>query len=433
MTTPSERLKNQIAYMVLSYNYWGALFSQVTRRAASFETLQSIMGVAPEKDGTLTLYYCPELIDKTDDATILKVLEHEGIHILNKHLPRLLKILADEPGSEQAKQSKSKIWNHAADCSTNELIGLKEPLMINGMPWMPLLPSSYDPELPPGQFTEVYYYELLKRLKKDGKIKFKGKGKGQTEYLPFDNHDNWSKNVEGVADLHSLAKNLDNHIQKKVRESLKQFQKQRGNLPAYLRELIDRSLMTPTLPYYQIIYKLIRGTRLSKFKRSDTVINRKRTYTFDTEDGIPDISPFPGRRRDRSFNIVIFIDTSGSMDKDDIAEALSGVRQIIEKDRNCLVHVVECDTVIGRQYKVRKVSDIDPTVTGRGGTHLGPGLFEVKKTYNPDVCLAFTDGYTEDINAYRRADLPKKLIWVLNHNGNPETLNKTGYIVRVPK
>ena len=433
MMTASERLKNQIAYMVLSYNYWGALFSQVTRKPTTFEALQSIMGVAPEKDGTLTLYYCPELVDKTDDATILKVLEHEGIHILNKHLPRLLKILADEPGSEATKRSKAKIWNFAADCSTNELIGLKDPLIIDGKPWKPLLPDSFDPVLAPGQFTEVYYYELLKRLKSTGQIKFKGKGKGTTEYLPFDNHEGWSKNVEGVADLSSLAKNLDNHIQKKIRESLKQFQKQRGNLPAYLRELIDRSLMAPTLPYYQIIYKLIRGTRLSKFKRSDTVINRKRTYTFDTEDGIPDISPFPGRKRDRSFNIAILIDTSGSMDAEDIAEALSGTKQIIENDRNCLVHVVECDAAIGRQYRVRKIKDINPEVTGRGGTQLGPGLFEVKKTYNPDVCLAFTDGYTEDINAYKRSDLPKKLIWVINANGTIDNLNKTGYIVRVPK
>jgi predicted metal-dependent peptidase len=94
---------------------------------------------------------------------------------------------------------------------------------------------------------------------------------------------------------------------------------------------------------------------------------------------------------------------------------------------------VECDAAIGRQYRVRKIKDINPEVTGRGGTQLGPGLFEVKKTYNPDVCLAFTDGFTEDINAYKRSDLPKKLIWVVSANGTIDNLNKTGYIVRIPK
>jgi predicted metal-dependent peptidase len=48
-----------------------------------------------------------------------------------------------------------------------------------------------------------------------------------------------------------------------------------------------------------------------------------------------------------------------------------------------------------------------------------------------DVCLAFTDGYTEDINSIPRKLLPKKLIWVITPNGTAKSVNQTGYVVRI--
>ena len=48
------------------------------------------------------------------------------------------------------------------------------------------------------------------------------------------------------------------------------------------------------------------------------------------------------------------------MGGDEIQEALNGTIGIIEKDRMCEIHVVECDTEIKKEYKVERVSDIDP-------------------------------------------------------------------------
>ena len=108
MDNTYERMKNLIAKFVLKYNYWGYLFSRVRRQPAS--NLPSIMGVAPEPDGTLCLYYNPDLVDKTDDENLVKVIEHEGLHILNKHIPRLIRILANEVTNE-LKFIKSDISN----------------------------------------------------------------------------------------------------------------------------------------------------------------------------------------------------------------------------------------------------------------------------------------------------------------------------------
>jgi len=422
----SERLKNLVAQYVLKYNYWGYLFSRIRRR--SDPNLPSIMGVAPERDGTIVLLYRPELIDETTDKEILKVLEHEGMHLLNKHISRSIRIMANEVTDIMA-QSKAKIWNIAADCSVNAQANIRESIIIAGKPWPVCLPARYDME--EGKITEAYFLELMKKAKKTTLV---GPGGKEGDGLGYgegglDNHDQWQLN--GVPDMSSLSRKVDSYTQSVIKDSLKTFSKDRGNLPSHIAELIQDALAPPKVPYYQIIRKLIRGTRLSKFKRSFTKINRKRTYVFTLEDGLlPSISPFPGRTRDYTFNIVVLIDTSGSMSVDDIAEGLSGVKNIIEKDRHCHTTVLEVDAGVEKEYRVKKVRDIQFQVKGRGGTTLGPGLFRAREL-NCDVCLGFTDGYTETINDYARKTLPKKMIWAITPNGSADNLNRTGWVVQL--
>jgi predicted metal-dependent peptidase len=145
---------------------------------------------------------------------------------------------------------------------------------------------------------------------------------------------------------------------------------------------------------------------------------------------LPQISPFPGRTRDLTFDIVVLIDTSGSMCQKDILEGLSGVKNIIEKDRFCYTTVLEVDTTVEKEYEVNKIRDIQFNIKGRGGTTLGPGLLRAREL-GCDVCLAFTDGYTENINQISRKLLPKKIIWVIQKDGTSESLFHTGYVVNI--
>ena len=417
----SERIKNLIAQHVLKYNYWGYLFSRIRRSASP--NLPSIMGVAPEPDGTITLHYRSELVDKTDDKEVLKVLEHEGMHLLNHHIARGMKVYYNEPDI-QRRVIKMDIMNVASDCAVNEQAKLRDPFIIAGQPWEPQLPEKHG--LPPGKLTEWYYLELLKKTK----VTQLNYGEGG-----LDNHDGWKKAAEGSADPSSLARKIRNHVQKIVRESAKTFNKDRGTLPSHISSLIEEALRPPKAPYYQIIRKLVRGTRLSKFRRSHTKINRKRTYVFaidGSDKSIPVISPFPGKTRDYTFKIAVLIDTSGSMGRDELGEALSGVKNIIENDRHCKTTVLECDAALHKEYEVKKVRDIDPKLKGGGGTTMQPGLIRAREL-GVDVCLGFTDGYTEDINAHPRKILPKKLIWVVSAGGSVENLNRTGFVVKLDR
>lgn len=420
-----ERLKNLIARFVLKYNYWGYLFSRIRRKPKT--GFGSIMAVGPEPDGTISLFYEPDLVSKTHDDQILRIIEHEGMHLLNKHIPRLLRILANEV-NQQRKNMKVQVFNVAADCSVNVQANIREPIIIDSKPWPPMLPAMFD--LEEGKITEDYYLDLLKRhddlmdmLKKSGML----------ESTAFGDHKEWTEGLNGIPDLSSYSRKIDQHMQNIIKESVKGFNKDRSSLPAHISELIEAALEPPKAPYYQIIRKLIKGSRFTKFKRSPTRINRKRAYTFTLKDNnefMPEISPFPGKTRDSTFDIVVLIDTSGSMSTQDVLEGLSGVKNIIENDRHCYTTILEVDASVEREYRVKKVRDIKFDIKGRGGTTLQPGL-ERARQLGCDVCLAFTDGYTENINEINRKLLPKKLIWVITSGGTAKSVNQTGYVVKI--
>lgn len=430
-----ERMKIMIAEHVLKYNYWGYLFSRIRRKPAY--QFPSIMGVAAEMDGTLTLYYQPELVDATDNENINKVLEHEGMHLLNKHIPRLIRIVADETDMTKIEY-KRQLWNWASDACSNSQARLKDNLTINGEHWPLIYPKSLgemigkEEPFPEGKTTEWYYYELLK-IKKDDM-------EAQAEAMKafkkmLEGHKNWAGggagSGEGVPDPSALSRKIDSYITGIIKESAKSFSKDRGNLPAHIRHLVDQALGPPHVPYYAIIKKLIKGSRLSKFKRSHTKVNRKRGYVFVLDNkGLPQISPFPGRTRDFTFHVAIEIDTSGSMVMQWIAEGLSGVKNILEKDRHCKVTVMQVDTIVEDEYNPKRIGDIKFEAKGRGGTELFPGLKRAKEL-GVDVCMCFTDGYCENINAIPKKLLPKKIIWVITPNGTAKNVNKTGYVVRI--
>jgi len=428
MQATSDRLKNLIARFVLKYNYWGYLFSRIRRKADS--QLPSIMGVAPEPDGTICLYYHPELVDGTDDANVTKVIEHEGLHLLNKHIPRLIKILSNETDMFR-KGIKADVWNKAADCAVNQQAKFKNDFVINGKKWNICLPETLN--LPKDKISEWYYLEMLKNTKViEIAMAGGGKGKNGKGNMPgIGDHGRWKDNLKGVADLDALARKVDQHVRRLVKESVKTFNKDRGRLPSHIAELIDANLAPPKAPYYQIIRKLVRGSRLSKFKRSPTRINRKRTYAFHLKDAnLPQMSPFPGKQRDFTFDIVVLIDTSGSMSQDDVKEGLSGIKNILEKDRHCYTTVLEVDAGVEKEYVCKSVHDIQFNIKGRGGTTLGPGLTRAREL-GCDVCLAFTDGFTENINDISRKKLPKKIIWVITKDGSAQNVNQTGFVVHI--
>lgn len=415
-------LEGILASMTLENNFWGYLFSRIKKIPK--KDLESIMGVAyNDKNYEMVLYYRPESVEKTEQSVLLKVLEHEGTHLLNKHPSRTNKCWS----IEKIKNVMSfpqflRFSNIAADLAVNTLMNMPEILMIEGKETKPWLPKSV--ELPEKMSYEFYYAELRKKLDemiKSGKIQMNN---CECEHYWLD---------PNAPDGEASAQRMEMATYKLVKDAVKVFNKSsgRGNLPGYLQELINGILIPPALPYYQMIAKMVKGTRLSKYKRSPVKINRKRLYCF--MENMPELIPFPGKKRDKTFYLGLLIDTSGSRSAEDIMEDLSAIKDVIENDPYCYVTAVQVDTEVKDVKTIKKLTDIEKfDVKGRGGTTLGPGLEKLKQI-GVDIVLAFTDGYCENMNIYQRNHLPRKIVWCIpERNGSEECVKGIGPVVRIP-
>jgi len=391
-----------IAKMTLKNSYWGYLFNRVRR--VDDPTIPT-MGVGFTNDGIVQLYYNSDVIKNTDPKIIEKILEHEGMHLLSNHLIRHKQLV----GIDSTKY-KHTIFNQAADCCVNQAIDMPSKIMLNGNEMEICNPETL--ELPPDKTTEWYYNELMKKNEEEGE----GNGEGMVG-----DHSKWGEG-KGVS-----KGQLENEIKSVIQDVTDAFKKRGGHIDGHLGEMLAKFMKKPKLPYYQIIKKFVKNSRYTKYKRHFAKINRKRTYVFN-DSGIPQISPFPGRTRDLTFDITVVIDTSGSMSNKDILEGLSGIKNIIENDKNCKVNVIEIDTVIRKEYEITKLSDIQFDIKGRGGTTLGDAFSKIKESYNTDLVLVFTDGYCEKIT---RSMVHPKTVWVVQKSGTTEMVEGTGFIVRV--
>jgi predicted metal-dependent peptidase len=438
INSPSERIKTIITEFIFKDSYWGFLFSKLNR--VSDERLPSIMGVCPEIDGSISLIYNPIMVNLSNNEFLSAVIEHEGMHILDKHIPRLLRIVYNEVDNN-IKRKKTEKWNKAADCAVNTIINIKKEYKIGPFEIKLQHPDNYN--LPGKKTAEFYYTNIPDDKEKQGNGKGSGNGseskdgtnigEGDSKENPnLDDHGSWMKNATKVSDLGSLAARVQQYTESIVEESYNQVRK-KGDLPSYISQLIDQLLRPPQIPYYQLITKLIKGSRLSKYKRAYTRINKKRVYTFFIDKkNLPAISPFPGKTKDYSFNISILLDTSRSMSIDDILEGLSGVKNIIENDKDCKTTVIENDAAIEKEYEIKRLKDIQFNIKGRGGTCLYPGLHRCKEL-NTDVTVVFTDGAIDNINIINKKLIPRRIIWVLTKYGSSECIDRSGYIVRLPK
>lgn len=439
-----ERVKNILARMSMDLSYWGFLFCRVAREPDV--SMPFIMGVGATAEGRIKLFYNPIMVLNVTEKDLRVVIEHEGYHLLNKHLQRALRHIGQLKGKDG--QHKMMQWNIAADCAVNEQLKAPEELIVFNKPYKLHFPKMHN--LPAKHATE-FYYERLMQAKPNpepcsgdhgeggqpcdgscGQNPGQGQSPGQGDMIG--DHGKWTEAAEGTSDPSNVARKVEQYTKNIVSDTARKFLnnkavKQRGTAPGGLEELLRRFLEPPSIPYYEIIRRLVKGSRLAKWKRSLTKINRKRVFVFNDDDD-PEISPFPGKARDYSFKVCIICDTSGSMSPKDIGEALSGCKSIMEKDRNCRIHVIECDTQIHKEYEIKKIDDIDFKVKGRGGTRMMPAV-ERAKELKADITFMFTDGYTEDMNQFPVQKFPKKMVWVISKRGTDRNCNRRGICVHL--
>lgn len=393
----------------------------------------------------------PLLLCKFSLKEILFIICHEIEHIILNHPAEMLK----------ANPSKNPDifmrFNYAADASVNDRLiheikknKLKYMSFPNGCVDSKEFASIFNLSKVRSNENYKYYFDLIndkntnennERMQmlmqaleqeeaEENQNRDNQSGKGSNEEANIDSKAANSANGEacnsGVKDDIVTAKNcnkVSNHDwecgseAEVAQEMTKEFvndvvdmmsQKTRDTMPASFLEQVEK-FNRPAEICWEKVLKKYAGTITAGSKRTRTRLNRRQPERFDLS----------GKIEDKILKIVVAIDTSGSMNREDISRIFNEIFSILSKKKFELT-IIECDSKIHKVYKARKYSDIDTKVNGRGGTEFTPVIEYINndRYYRDALLIYFTDGYGEE-----KIPRPKtyRNMWVIL--GNVEALS----------
>ena len=185
----------------------------------------------------------------------------------------------------------------------------------------------------------------------------------------------------------------------------------RGMMPGFFMSKVEEINRPPVLSWQSILKKYV-GTIASSKIKTRTRLNRRQPNRFDIS----------GEVADKVLKIVVAIDTSGSVNDDQIAVIFNEIFAILAK-RKHEITVIECDSAVQRVYRVRNAGEIQKKVAGRGGTYFTPVIEFINndKYFRDALLIYFTDGFGED-------EIPKpktyRNLWVILDNADNLSLKE---------
>jgi len=316
------------------------------------------------KNGLATqLAINPEFfLDLTEEQRI-GLLKHELLHISFGHL------------LTREVYNNHKLFNIAADLEINQYIS--------------------DSYLPPGgltldMFQELnldkkagtkYYYEMLEQAQEDGTCpnldNLLDKMDGSSQY----DHMTWDEFEE----LPEAEKKLvQKQIEHQLKETAEQTEKRRGTIPGELAELIKRLLHVdpPKFDWKGYLRRFVGNSTITYTKKLRRKYNKR-------------YSENPGLKIKFKNHILVGVDTSGSVNSDELKEFFSELTHMHKTGHK--ITVAQCDT---RLNSVDELS-FQPVIDH----------YNDKGHYTALVYL--TDG-----EASSPEDCPKNTLWVLSSVSN---------------
>jgi predicted metal-dependent peptidase len=297
-------------------------------------------GATAWTDGT-RLGYNPEFIKDLTDPQLQGLIAHEVMHCVYKHQIR-------------RQNRKPRKWNVAGDHVIN----------------LGLLESGFD--LPDGGTHDEQYknmstdhvYNLLPDPPEDelpqwGEVR-DNEGQSSSERAEAD-HD-WTIAAKQAAEA----------------------ARQAGNLPGHLEKLIG-DILEPKLPWKEMLRNFMTQPR-----RDDYSMSRPNRRFISS--GIY----LPAMWSEGLGDMVITVDTSGSISAQELAEFQSEINCILEDTRPQKVYVLYCDTDVHKDVDEFTPDDypVQLTFRGGGGTDFTePFNWVTDHNINPDAFVYLTDLY----------------------------------------
>ena len=352
--------------------------------------------------------------EHTDDEQ-LALLQHELSHIALQH-PFISDSFPD-----------ARMFNLCADLEINSY--------IENLPASAVFAADYG--LPNGKGTKFYYESLTKtppqqqQNKKEDKPcnggqggsndsqnkqdeqqqKPKGEGEGdgkknedkQSKYpdhipegkKPIDSHHTW----KDFQDMPEATKQLmQNNVNSILKATAEQVEKQCGNIPGELSELIEKLReKKPEIFNWKHYFRRLLG---SIYDVNIKTTRRKQSKRFEDAAGV---------QHKKKVSILVAVDTSGSVSTKELQDFFNEIEYIYKAGAR--VTLLECDTRINKvvEYDGKRI----PEIKGRGGTDFNPPVeYYIKHKKEYASLIYFTDG---ECSLPRHH--PSGMVWVITSGG----------------
>jgi predicted metal-dependent peptidase len=330
--------------------------------------------------------YGRKFMEKLSDEAIRAVVLHEALHVMLKHIPRHRDLMKEN----------GRLANIAMDYVVNDIIMNLEDKTLCVLP----KDCFYDPMFHDWSVRRVYEY--LKQEQEQGG----GKGRPQES---FDEHSDDLMSELQPGDLEKLGQKVD--------EAIHQGGTLAGRFGAKIPRVI-KDLMQPEIDWREVLQDFwtahVRGADEFTWRK----FNKHR---------LADDMYLPSTINETIGEVILAIDTSGSINNQDIAKVASRIQELCDTLPPERIRVLWWDTEVhGEQLFEGNYSQISRMLKplGGGGTHAGcVSDYIIKNNLNADCMVMFTDGYVEDPVVWHTS-IPT--IWVIKEGGREEFMPPSG-------
>ena len=305
-------LNDHVFRLLQAEPFFAALSRRIEKKAS---TAVPTAGVRVDEHGYFEMIYNPAFFAGLTDEQRTGVLVHEFYHLVFEHvtgrLPdELAGAMHGQPTPEQ--RQKFKIWNIAADLSINYHIG------ASNLPENCCIPGGKMFEDMPGDMTAEWYYDKLLQKMEDqennanGDDGDSGDGSGGSggsggpgTFDPdaagqFDSHDEWNQ-----GEANEAAQQAVDIAKERLKEAVKDAAQESaskgwGSVSASCRkEIMER--VTSTVAWRKVMRYFVKPSQRASTRSPHKRLNRRYAYVH------------PGRKVNRTANIAVSIDQSGSV------------------------------------------------------------------------------------------------------------------------
>lgn len=354
--TAQEKVTKAKIWLQKTHPFWARLILSLNIRQAKQDELpaNALAGI----DAHGNMIYSEQSFDKLNLESIRYIMAHEVAHLMLNHMLRL--------------NNRDKMrWNIACDLIINNMLN------IDGFipPKEGLIPSNNE-------------YDLNGQIIKD--INNKCAEELYDEIV--DNKDNQDSYSKSSIDHHKFEA-LSDKEKEQIAQTWKQnaldaanYAKLKGTETGSFQKMVDE-LIDPKVNWKYLLYKYI--TDSIPF---DYTFNQRSRKSVALGMYLP-------RTKKEMLEVVVHIDTSGSIDQKMLTEFVTEIVSIAREFNNVNMTLIECDCTIKQVLEIKN-GNIDKImnlkIKGGGGTSHQPLWSHIEEEIpNCKLLISLTDGYSD--------------------------------------